>query len=250
MQHHEHVSALVDEIASFVEAIDGSDLATPVPSCPGWDLAELIRHQGTVHRWAEWHVRHVAQERHASETLGIAAPDDDRQLVAWLAAGGAELVDTLRASDPDAAMWAWGTDQHARFWSRRQVHETLVHRADAQLALGLVPILDARLAVDAIDELFDNLPRAAYFAPNVAKLVGAGETLHLHCTDTDGEWMIHLLPDGFSYEHAHGKGDVAVRATAGDLLLLTYNRYARSDDRFEIFGDTDLLDQWLTNAAL
>jgi hypothetical protein len=25
-------------------------------------------------------------------------------------------------------MWAWGPDKHARFWSRRMLHETAVHR--------------------------------------------------------------------------------------------------------------------------
>ena len=250
MQHNEHVAALVIEIDSFVAALRDADLATPVPSCPGWDLAELTRHQGRVHRWAEWHVRHLAQERRSSDDLEITVPDDTAALADWLAAGGAQIVDTLQRCDPDAVMWAWGADQHARFWSRRQVHDTLVHRADAQLALGAIPAMNPALAIDAIDELFDNLPSAAYFAPNVANLRGDGETIHLHCTDSDGEWMIRLNADGFSYEHAHGKGDVAVRGTACDLLLLSYNRYSNTDPRFEIFGDTAVLDRWLTNAAL
>ncbi len=250
MLHDEHVSALAVEVGTLVDTLRLADLTTPVPACPGWDLADLIRHLGTVHRWAEWHVRNLAETRHASDAIGIATPDDIASLIEWLAEGAELLVATLRACDPAAPMWAWGADQHARFWSRRQVHETLVHRADAQLALGVAPEMDARLAVDAIDELFDNLPSAAYFAPNVANLRGSGETLHLHCTDTDGEWMIRLHDDGFSYEHTHGKGDVAVRGTACDLLLLAYNRRSSADSGFEIFGDADLLNRWLTNAAL
>ena len=27
---------------------------------------------------------------------------------------------------------------------------------------------------------------------------GAGETIHLHCTDGEGEWLVRLAPDGSS----------------------------------------------------
>jgi hypothetical protein len=43
-------------------------------------------------------------------------------------------------------------------------------------------------------------------------------------------------------EHAHAKGDVAVRGTASDLLLLLWNR--AGSDRFQVFGDAGLLDRW------
>jgi uncharacterized protein (TIGR03083 family) len=249
MDHHAHTAALEPEIRRFVEVIADADLSTPVPTCPGWDLAELVRHQGRVHRWAGWHVAHLAAERAEASTIGITFPDADNDLPAWLASGGEELVTTLRAADGDAPMYAWGADQHARFWSRRQLHETVVHRADAELALGVVPSIDPAIAVDGIDELLDNIPSAAYFAPNTERLRGTGETLHLHCTDTDGEWMITLEPDGFRVEHAHGKGDVAVRGAAGELLLLMYNRRV-VDDGFQVFGDRALLERWLADAAL
>src|SRR5215469_3181220 len=42
----------------------------------------------------------------------------------------------------------------AGFWIRRMAHETLVHRADAQLAAGAAPepLIEAEVAADAIDE--------------------------------------------------------------------------------------------------
>ena len=143
-----------------------------------------------------------------------------------------------------------GVDQHVRFWSRRMVHETIADTADAQLATGVAPVIDAPVAIDGIDELLDNLPTALYFAPNVAELRGNGESIHVHCTDSDGEWMIELEPAGFHWEHADSKGTVAVRGTAADLFLLLYGRYAAGDERFTRFGDTALLDRWLTNSAL
>jgi uncharacterized protein (TIGR03083 family) len=133
------------------------------------------------------------------------------------------------------------------------VHETIVHRADIELAVGREPVIDPRVAADGVDELLDNLPCAAYFAPRVQNLRGEG-FIHLHATDGDlgsaGEWMIALRPDGFGWEHAHGKGTVAVRGTATDLLLLAYGRRALDDPRFETFGDLGVMARWLEDSAI
>lgn len=48
----------------------------------------------------------------------------------------------------------------------------------------------------------------------------------------------------------HGKGTVAVRATAANLLLMTYGRIPPPGDAFTVFGDTDLLTCWLEKYAL
>ena len=49
---------------------------------------------------------------------------------------------------------------------------------------------------------------------------------------------MYARPDGVTFEHGHAKGDVALRGTAGDLLLWAWNRVP-VDDRFEVFGDPD-----------
>lgn len=230
----------------------------PVPSCPGWDVADLVKHVGGVHRWAEAMVAETAPKRLRRANHEIELPYDVRQYGTWFAEGGGRLVDTLNAADPDAPMWAWGADQHARFWSRRMLHETAVHHADLRVALGLEPRLTVEppIAADGIDELLDNLPSALYFVPGVAQLRGDGDSIHVHATDDvgvgAGEWTITLGPDGFTYDHSHGKGTVAVRGSAADLLLLLMNRRSldRDGERFELFGDRAVLDHWLRNATL
>ena len=57
-------------------------------------------------------------------------------------------------------------------------------------------------------------------------------TVHLHCTDVDGEWFVH--PDG-RVEPIHAKGDVALRGAASDLLLALYSRVALDD--IDVIGD-------------
>jgi uncharacterized protein (TIGR03083 family) len=240
--------AVAAEIRRFEEAIAGADLKTSVPTCPPWDVAQLIKHLGLVHRWAECLVRKLAQEPLDFKQIELDLPPDESGYPAWFASGGQRLLATLRAADPDAAMWAWGADQHARFWMRRMAHETGMHRADAEAALGRGPSFEATIAVDGIDEFLENLPHAASFVPSVKELRGNGESIHFHCTDAEGEWLIELHPDGFHWQHGHGKGSAAVRGAASDVLLLIYGRKKHADGAFEVFGDAAVLDRWFANA--
>jgi uncharacterized protein (TIGR03083 family) len=247
--HEQYCDALEADITRMADAVRGSDLATRVPTCPDWSLADLAEHTGIIHRWAAEMVRQLSPERLDRERMDVPVPAPEAR-ADWLAAGAEEVVAAFRAADPDAPMWAWGADQHARFWPRRMLHETTVHRADAELALGRDPVIDAAVAVDGIDELLENLPHAARFRPDVRELRGKGESLHFHCADADGEWTIRLEPEGFSFERDHAKGTVAVRGAAADLLLLLYGRREATDDRFDRFGDDALLSRWLEHSAL
>ena len=112
----------------------------------------------------------------------------------------------------------------------------------------MTPTLDPALAVDGIDEFLTNLPYSLGFVPGRV-LSGTGETVHLHCTDAEGEWMITLSPSGFDWTHGHGKGTVAIRGTAGDLFLLLYRRVAPSPERFEIFGERSVLEGLLEKTS-
>ena len=154
MHHDQYCDELDLEVDRFADALTTADLAARVPSCPKWNVADLTRHLGTVHRWAEHLVRTRATTRIrlADTELGEIEVSDE-----WLRAGGHALSATLRAADPDQSMWAWGADQHVRFWSRRQLHETLVHRFDLELAIGVTSQVDPAIAADAIDEFFSNL---------------------------------------------------------------------------------------------
>jgi uncharacterized protein (TIGR03083 family) len=249
-RHAELTARLPGVTDAFAGALAGADPDTPVPTCPGWTVTKLAKHVGLTQRWAAEMVRTLATERIDQRTIDLGWPDDPAAVPRWLRDGAADLAGTLDAADPDAGMWAWGADQHVRFWSRRMVHEGLVHTADLRLATGATPGYPADLAVDAVDELLDNIPGATYFAPKVAELRGDGESIHLHSTDGEGEWMIDLTPDGFRWQHAHGKGTVAVRGPAAGLVLLLYRRLPLDDEQFTTFGERSLIDHWLEHSAL
>ena len=185
-----------------------------MPSCPDWTVADLLEHTGAVHRWVTEMVGRLAAQRLLRADLDLGLPDEPAGLAAWLGAGAGPLVATLRAGDPDAPMWAWGADRHVRFWSRRMLHETTVHRVDGELAAGTDPTVDAAVAVDGIDELLENLACAAYFRPDVRELRGDGERLALRATDTGDAWSIVLDADGYRWDHSVGDATVEVVAPA------------------------------------
>ncbi|UQI45298.1 maleylpyruvate isomerase family mycothiol-dependent enzyme [Streptomyces sp. HU2014] len=249
-----HREAVAAETARFVAAVKGADLTLPVPGCPGWTLADLVKHTGSVQRWFSVLLRRRVQEPPRSRDVELRLPASEDGYPDWLADSAAEAASAFDGLDPDAPMWAWGADQHARFWIRRMLIETLVHRTDAERALGLRSGIDRDLATDAVDEFLVNLPHAAFFAPKVADLRGDGETLRFRCADTDGDWLVRLRPDGFGVEAAgrepEGTGaDVSVRAAAADLLLFLYGRLGHDSDAFRVDGDEELLARWTANSA-
>jgi uncharacterized protein (TIGR03083 family) len=253
MDHDACCQLIESEVERMVDAVAASDPSAAVPGCPEWTVADLARHVGGVHRWAAHHVRTLAPERVPAASIGISPPDDAADLRPWLIDGGATIVGALREADPDAPVWAWGADQHVRFWSRRMVHETTVHRVDAEQAAGRPPAVDAVVAADGIDELLENLPCAAYFSPGVEDLRGDGESLALVATDHDAGWRIVLLPDRYDWSRADGSApaaDVTVSGPVLELLLAVYRRRSPDDGGVAVEGDRSVLDRWLASSAL
>ncbi|MCX4749844.1 maleylpyruvate isomerase family mycothiol-dependent enzyme [Kitasatospora sp. NBC_01287] len=250
----DHRTLVAEEAARFAALIRGVDLATPVPGCPGWTLLELTRHAGSVQRWFAGLLNQRIQQPPARREVELDLPATVDGYPQWLLAGAAVAAEAFAGIEPETAMWAWGPDQHARFWARRMLFELLVHRADAELALGLRPEFDAAVAADGIDEFLTNLPSAGIFAPQVAQLRGTGETIGFARTDGSGSWLVRLDPDGFGLTTADpaGPADPAtatVRGTAADLLLLLYGRLDRTAPAFEVGGDEELLARWFANSA-
>jgi uncharacterized protein (TIGR03083 family) len=226
--HLEHLRA---DSAALLAAYRADPVA-PVASCPGWDRTALLAHTAGVHAWVRAQLVIGPGERIRLST--VEGPPEGDALPGWYEAGAAELIDRLASMDTDATWPTWAGPQPGTFFARRMAQETAIHRRDADPCP-----LDPAFAVDGVDELLE------LFAPRIPadRLAEANGSIHLHATDADGEWLVHLAPEGVTFEHGHAKGDVAVRAAAGDLLLWAWNR-ADLDDRFEVFGDAGLLDVW------
>jgi uncharacterized protein (TIGR03083 family) len=220
---------LQSELARLYDAIDAADPATPVPSCPGWTVADLTEHVRGTQRWVERMVRERQRVRFRDVTENITPQ---------------QLVDTLRAADPDLELYWFGQDQSVRFFRRRMLDEALVHRLDVELALGRPSEIDPAIAADAVDEFLENLVAFPWLRERLAGLDRWGDSLHLHATDGAGEWLLTLREPGFEWSHDHGKATVAVQATAPELLMLAYSRLDPDDPRLVVFGDATLLQKW------
>lgn len=245
--------ALGAETRRFADTLSDADLTRQVPSCPEWTLIELTAHLGAAHRWVGTLVAERATGPTEAPEPGE-VPAGAAELSRWVLDGAARLADAVREAGLDATVWSWADEQSARFWLRRMVHETLVHRVDAELTVGREPALDPDVAADAVSEWlgFLSSPKLAARRPPLGQLLVDGETVHLHATDDGlgvaGEWLVRGIPSGLVWEHGHAKGDVAVRGTAAELLLVIMRRLP--PERVQVFGDRALLDRWLEPGVL
>ncbi|MEV4179696.1 maleylpyruvate isomerase family mycothiol-dependent enzyme, partial [Nonomuraea sp. NPDC049709] len=124
----DYESQIQTEVARLADL--SGDLSVPVPTCPGWTLAELVTHVGQTHRWAVHVLRDQVQERIWSRQVPSGLAEGQSGDAGWLLAGAAELLETLRATDPSMTVWTWGPDGKASWWPRRMLFELVVHRAE------------------------------------------------------------------------------------------------------------------------
>jgi len=246
VDHLTYCDLLEVEAGRLVALATNADVSAPVPSCPDWTVGDLTEHVGLVYRRVEYWVRVLAPTRISMSEMNLTrAP----ATAAWLAEGGELVVGRLRASDPDAAMWAWGEDQHVRFWSRRLVHETLVHRLDLELALGLPSEVDDPVATDAIDEFLHNVARSGNFSSDVKNLVGDDEVLRFACAHGP-TWHIRLHREGFEFVDSAERVDAVLAGPALALLEVLYRRRDLESSPCTVTGRRELVERWVANSAL
>jgi uncharacterized protein (TIGR03083 family) len=222
VDHREYCAALATQVGRFTTLIADADLSVPVPKCPGWDLAQLVRHVGVTHRWVRAMVADGDQEKRPYDPFLAHAPADRRSLPGWLADGAADLVAVLAATPPDRPVWTWTPDRCVGFWPRRMLHEVAVHHADAAHALGVPATLETRVAEDGIDEYLTCI-RYLSSVDGVNTIALDGPSLALVATDTGTTWWID---DSLSAHRSDGPDGAAsvVSAPAERLFLFVWGR--------------------------
>lgn len=241
---------LIAENDAFAELIADADPATPVPSCPPWTLEQLMRHVGRGDRWCAHIVAEQSMEPVDPTTVPGGKPPADRDgRITWLREGPRLLLGAVAATGEQTPVWTFLGPRPARWWIRRRLHETVVHRADAALALDAGFDVDPAVAADAITEYLERaVVRAGAEGPAGGdRPLGEGQSIHLHATDpgTDAEWTILGRPDGIAVDHEHVRATIALRGPARDLLLAMVRRAGADDVGLEMFGDAGVWDTWL-----
>jgi uncharacterized protein (TIGR03083 family) len=241
MEIPEYIEALRREGRLLLDAAADAGLETPAPSCAGWDVRELVRHIGGVHHWAAEQVRDRHQDEISGDLVDIVGgwPPDD-ELLEWAGQRHAHLVDVFEAADPAFAYFTWMPGPTPlTMWTRRQAHETAVHRIDAELAAGRSMPFDATFAADGIDEL------VIAMIGNWPKQLPVDRPRRLHVCPTDDEraWTIVLTPGGFETSSSlEGEPDCTVRGPADALYRVMWHR--GGDDDTDVDGDRDVVRTW------
>lgn len=138
------------ESARFRDVLADCDPEARVPSCPDWDAADLLWHLATVqHWWADV----VSARPVRPEQVDPPRPASYADLLAAYDAWSADLAEALEGADPAEEAYTWSDDHTVGFILRRQAHEALIHRVDAELAAGLPSEVDPVLATDGVDEV-------------------------------------------------------------------------------------------------
>ena len=249
-----HIASLERDGQLMAAAAERAGLAAPVPSCPGWQVRDLLRHQGYVHRWAGRFVTDRLPDAvpEPSEAEILAADPPDEQLLLWFREGHAALVGALRAAPPDLSCWTFlPAPSPLAFWARRQAHETAIHRVDAELAAGgAVTPPDPAFAADGIDELIMGFLGRHERRLADEQRAGGRRRVHVQSTAPAGEWQVELTEDGkraASVRRGSGDGlaDCTLAGPAAGLYLVLWNRAEPgAATKVSVGGDTAALRAW------
>lgn len=257
LSYERHCAEIVAQTNRLNATIAGAELSALVPSCPEWNLGQLLGHIGAMHRWAAEIVRTRAPWPPADEqvhAISVEAGADVGGFKRWLTQGAAHVAETLRAAGAGAWMWTPIPTQTAAFWARRIAYDTLVHRADAAQAVGVEFIADVDVVRDALDEWMEAgaLPQVIEAKPHMRGLLGLGHTVRLHATDIADEarasWVVDLTGEQIRWRRTSEHASVTLGGPLVSLLLAVYGRCAPGEG-IELVGDAELWHSWLDGVS-
>ncbi|WP_187774150.1 maleylpyruvate isomerase N-terminal domain-containing protein [Lolliginicoccus suaedae] len=241
----EHLINVLRAEGDRIAATSPGALALPVPTVAGWTVENVVRHTTKVHLWVLAALRLPASAPMPDSADLPAVPRGEACIDAYRDAV-TQLADDLARRDPDQPTTTFLGPRAVEWWARRQAHEATIHRFDIDYALsaaggGGPADADPAGAADGIDEWCQvMIPRALAKGSTVCADLD-GRSVHIHGTDTDhAEWMIRFADGQAIITHEHGKGDVALRGRAQDLLLALWRREPL--DKLAVHGDRALAE--------
>jgi len=237
------IGALRVEGPAFRAAAAEAPPDTPVLSCPGWTVTDLVLHLASVYRGVRGFVDQGNTDRPATFESITELPPGVSALDLWQQEFD-QLIVLLDGLDPEAPAWNWAPQpKKAGFWPRRMAHETVIHRWDAQMAIAAGEPIEAKLAADGVSEVLDTCLPAGRRA-NKQQFYGV---VQLVAPDADQQWYLRLRGTGMALldtdtildtHDPHAR--VHASGTASDLMLALWGRIGL--DVLDVTGDATLLE--------
>jgi uncharacterized protein (TIGR03083 family) len=247
METAAHITCLVREGQLLAAAASRAGVDAAVPTCPDWQVRDVLRHTGMVHRWATGYV----VKGHTVPYPADGEPDlDGDELLEWFVEGHALLATALDEAPADLACWSFLPAPSPRaFWARRQAHETAIHRVDAESAHGgtaFTPV-GGEVAADGIDELLT----AFHARPKSRVRSDVPCVLRVRSTDTDPDdvWTVRISQEPPRTERTGtGPVDCELSGPAERLYLTLWNRLPL--DAVTLTGDPGPARLWREKSAV
>lgn len=220
----------------FREVLAGVPAATRVPSCPDWAADDLLWHLTEVQSF--W-LTIVDQGLQTDEEVGAVTapgrPVTPDAAIALFEKVSFHLAMKLGVVGDDVPAWTWTANRTVGWVRRRQAHEALMHRVDAELTAGLPSEIDPELAEDGVDEVLTQFgsepPAWGAFDPSgllvEVRSVPTGRAGHVRLgrfRGVDPSGQMHDEPDYQPVRQPDGPADSVLEGPPAELLLWMWGR--------------------------
>jgi uncharacterized protein (TIGR03083 family) len=235
------LETLATDFARLREVATTADLNAPVPSCPGWTIADLVRHVGEVYLHKVECMR-LGSHPEPWPPAGIKAEEP----LALLDRSYAALAAEFSSRDPRDAAFTWyGPDQTVGFWIRRMAQETVIHRVDAELAAGAeITEIPDDLALDGIDEFLVAFVEygSKTWPDEYGDVLAATDGRSVRLETAGAAWLVRPTPEAVEVRASDLDGASAVVSGKPPALLLwAWNR--TGGEAITTSGDADLVTE-------
>ena len=150
------------------------DPGREVPQYPGWSLADLASHTGSIHGRTV-----IVCREHPTERVSAPRLPEGADPIDWYEANLEEMLAALSEAADVTGVWSFDGSGTLDFWERRMLIETGVHRWDAEQAFGPPDALHDLVASEGLEE----------YGPMWHPSLGVVQALRAVVTDLGGTWQ-------------------------------------------------------------